>query len=327
LRSVVAVYSSHPTVPLSLHARVRNFGEAEFRRMEEERVALRLPTMRGSIHLLPRETAHLAFRATVIRAQARRLRYAGVSEERYDELRVAILEAAREPRTSRQLGTETGGDGERLRAVIQTLTFEGVLLRVGAEGLWSNALRYVATYAWLEGGLPEADPGGALSWLAGEYLRAFGPARIEDFRWWTGVSKERVSSALGRIETVEAEDRCLLPATDREGFEAVEAPGRGSVDLLPKWDCYMMGHAPDGRRRLVHPDVQDRVYNEAGDALGVMFVGGAADGVWEARSAGGAGLRVDLDLFERPGASLARVIEERVEEMAALLGARSVFLG
>jgi hypothetical protein len=58
-----------------------------------------------------------------------------------------------------------------------------------------------------------------------------------------------------------------------------------------------------------------------------MLVGGAAAGVWEARSAGGAGLRLDLDLFERPGASLARVIEERVEEMAALLGARSVFLG
>jgi hypothetical protein len=59
----------------------------------------------------------------------------------------------------------------------------------------------------------------------------------------------------------------------------------------------------------------------------VVLVDGAAAGAWGARSAGGAGLRVDLDLFERPGASLARVIEERVEEMAALLGARSVFLG
>jgi hypothetical protein len=34
-----------------------------------------------------------------------------------------------------------------------------------------------------------------------------------------------------------------------------------------------------------------------------------------------AGLRVDLDLFGRPGASLARAIEERFEEMADLLGA------
>ncbi len=54
---------------------------------------------------------------------------------------------------------------------------------------------------------------------------------------------------------------------------------------------------------------------------------GAAAGAWETRSAGGAGLRVDLDLFERPGASLARAIEERFEEMVALLGALSVFRG
>jgi len=138
--------------------------------------------LRGSIHLLVRETAHPAFRATAITTQPRRLRYACVSEERYDELKVMILEAAREPRTSHQLGTDTGEGGERLRAVIQTLTFEGVLLRVGAEGLRSNALRYVATYAWLAGSLPEADPDEALSWLAGEYLCAFGPAQIENFR-------------------------------------------------------------------------------------------------------------------------------------------------
>jgi hypothetical protein len=111
--------------------------------------------------------------------------------------------------------------------------------------------------------------------------------------------------------------------------ETVESPGRGrgSVDLLPKWDCYAMGYAPDGRRRLVLRDVQDRVYNEAGDGLGVVLVEGAAAGAWEARFAGGAGLgRVDLDLFERPGASLMRAIEQRFEAVAALLGARSVSL-
>jgi hypothetical protein len=107
LCAVVAVYSSHPTVPLSLHARVRRFGESELRRLEGG-AALRLPAMRGSIHLLPRETARLAFRATAMTTRAGRLRYAGVCEERYDELKTVILEAAREPRKSRQLGVETG---------------------------------------------------------------------------------------------------------------------------------------------------------------------------------------------------------------------------
>ncbi len=84
LCAVVAVYSSHPTGP-SRCTRVRRFGESELRQLEGG-ATLRLPAMRGSIHLLPRETAYLDFRATAMTARARRLRYAGVCEERFDEL-------------------------------------------------------------------------------------------------------------------------------------------------------------------------------------------------------------------------------------------------
>ena len=332
LRSVVAVYSSHPTAPLSLYARAATFDETGFRRLEEDRVALRVPAMRGSIHLLPRESAHLAFQATTrptAAARRWRLQYGGVSDERYDELKADILEAAREPRTSRQLGAEVGESGEALRAVIQTMTFEGVLMRVGAEALRSNVLRYVAADAWLGElrGLLDADPEEALLWLANEYLRAFGPARPEDFRWWTGVSRERVSAALAGVETVEVGNGYLLPAADREGFEAVEAPEPGTVDLLPKWDCYTMGYAPDGRQRFVHPDLQDRVYAPVGDGRGVVLVDGEAAGAWEARFPGGGTLmHLDLDLFGHPGDELSEVVEERFEAVAALLGARGVSL-
>ena len=48
-----------------------------------------------------------------------------------------------------------------------------------------------------------------------------------------------------------------------------------------------MGYAPDGRRRLVLRDVQDRVYNEAGDGLGVVLVEGAAAGAWRRPSLAG----------------------------------------
>jgi hypothetical protein len=243
---------------------VKGFDAATLRRLDGERATLRLPAMRTSIHLLPSENAHLAFRAIrpAMSAQRGRLRYAGVSQERYDQLRDEILETAQEPRTARQLGVDTGEIGERLRAVIHTMTLGGVLLRVGAEGLRSNAPNYVAADTWLgtPGGLPEVGPDEALSWLAGEYLRAFGPAWPEDFRWWAGVSKERAVAALGSVETVEVGDGYLLPSGDRGGFEAVKALERGSVDLLPKWDCYTMGYAPDGRRRFVHPEAQARVY-------------------------------------------------------------------
>ncbi len=322
----MGVYSSHPSAPLSLRARARSFDAETFRRLDAERRALRLPAMRGSIHLLPRASAHLAFRAVPEPPSGlkQRLRYFGIPEERYALLREAVLAVATEPMTARELGRElrerTGYDGSPT-PVLAGMAREGVLLRVGAEGLGSNALRYVAARSWLGGDLPHADPDGALAWLAGEYLRAFGPARVEDFRWWAGVPKGRAAAALESVETVEPEAGYLLRAEDREAFEAAEAPGPSAVDLLPKWDCYTMGYAPDGRGRFVHPEVQDRVYTPAGDGLGVVLVGGTAAGAWEARFSGRV-MRVRLGMFERSGARLKGAIEDGFGEISVLLGAR-----
>ena len=327
LRDVVGVYSAHPTGPLSLLARVRSFDGDSFRRMENERAVLRVPAMRTSIHIVPRQTAHLAFWAThkPISQQRWRIRDAGISEDEYGRLRSAILRAARRPRTPRELREDLGGTETSLTPVLQTMTFEGTLLRVGAESLSSNALRYVAADAWLDGGLKEADRDEALAWLAGEYLRAFGPARPEDFRWWAGRAATGAPAALAGVETVEIGDGHLLPASDLADFEKVEPPSRDSVDLLPKWDCYTMGYAPDGRRRFVHPDVQDRIYDAGGDGLGVVLVNGTAAGTWSARSAGRR-MDVELEMFERPGARLKQTIEEQLEAAAAFLGARTVSL-
>lgn len=328
LRAVVGVYSSHPSAPLSLHPRTQGFTIETFRRLDTEKLALRLPAMRGSIHLLPRESAHLAFHATPEPPSGlkQRLKYFSIPEERYPELREAALVAATEPRTARDLGRTlrrtTGYEGSPT-PVLSGMAREGVLLRVGAEGPRSNALRYVSTKAWLGGDLPEAEADEALAWLAGEYLRAFGPSRPEDFRWWAGVTKGRAAAALETVETVEPEAGYLLPAEDREAFEAAEGPGPDAVDILPKWDCYTMGYASDGRERFVHPDVQGRVYTPAGDGLGVVLVGGMAAGVWEA-SFSGKVMEVRLDTFERPGARSKKAIEDGFGEIAVLLGAREV---
>src|SRR6476659_8621231 len=65
LRAVVGVYSSHPTAPLSLHARTKNLSAKQFRALEADKRAIRLGAMRGSIHFLPRETAPQVFAAAV----------------------------------------------------------------------------------------------------------------------------------------------------------------------------------------------------------------------------------------------------------------------
>lgn len=325
LRDVIGVYSAHPSGPLSLYARVPCLTAGAFRRLDVERLALRLPAMRRSIYMLPRQSAHLAFRATALphAVHDEMVRRHGFGEARYRELRGAILSAAQEPRTARQLRADVGSADRSLLPVLRALTYEGLLLRVGAAGLRSNQVAYVATETWLGEPLPQAAAAGALAWLAGEYLRAFGPARSVDFKWWAGVTMDRARAALAAVDCVEVGGGYLLPNSDINAFEVARAPGRDTLDLLPKWDSYTMGYAPDGRRRFVHPDVQPRIYDPTGNGLGVVLVNGTAVGAWHMRMARKR-LQVRLDLFERPGERLERDMSTRFEAIAALLDARGL---
>jgi winged helix DNA-binding protein len=311
LRDVIAVYSSHPSAPLSLHARTKDLTAAAFRELD----VLRLPSMRQSLHLLPADTAHLAFRAVPEPAarSARRLKTFGLTDEAYAALRDAVLAAtASQPRTAKELREATGA-GKALPAVISMMSREGVLVRLGADGLRSNELRYLAT------AIAEADADEALVWLAGEYLRAFGPARAADFTWWAGTSAKRANQALAAVDTEELDRRLLIRAEDRAAFEKRRTAPSGAVDLLPKWDAYTMGFAPDGRDRFAHSDIVGDLYEKSGDGRPVILVEGTAAGVWSVKAGKGGAIEVELELFEKPAKKLQTALDERAEAVQAFL--------
>jgi hypothetical protein len=297
LRDVIAVYSSHPSAPLSLHARAQ---KVAFRRLD----VLRLPAMRQSIHLLPRKTAHLAFHATPAPASDRkkRMKHFKLTEKRYDELREQILGAATEPLTLPELREAVGAEPEELKGVSAQMTRDAELVRLGARGLRSNELRYQAVE------LEPADADEALEWLAGEYLRAFGPVRQKDFAWWAGVTATRAKQALAAHDTEELDGGLLIRRKDRKAFDGAKQPS--GVDLLPKWDSYTMGYAPDGRDRFAHPEVVKQCYDFRGDGRPVILVDGQAAGVWE---------KGEVELFDKPAAKLRKAIDERLEAVNAFL--------
>ena len=300
LKDIVAVYSSHPSAPLSLHARAATMDAKAFHRLD----VLRLPAMRQSIHLLPAKTAHLAYRATPAPPADRkkRMKYFKFTEARYEELREQIFKAAEQPLTLPELREAVGAAPEELKGVSAQMTRDAELVRVGATALRSNELRYVAIE------LAEADADEALAWLAGEYLRAFGPARVKDFVWWSGVTAGRAKPALATHDTEELDGGLLIRTEDRKAFEKVTKPQ--GVDLLPKWDSYTMGYAPDGRDRFAHPDVVKQCYDFRGDGRPVILVDGQAAGTWE---------KGEVELFDKPTAKLRKAIDERLEAVKAFL--------
>lgn len=319
---MVGVYSAQPSGALSLLARVRRFGVADWERLEDERLAVRIPAMRTSGHLVAVEDADVVWAATArpIERHAWRLREAGIGDDEYRRLRAAVLAAATTPRTARQLRDDVGA-GRPLSAVLSMMVFDGSLVAVRPDGLRSAASRHVVTETWL--GRPlravDLDRGKALAWLAAAYLRAFGPARAEDFRWWAGVTAAGAGAAVATVDTVDVGGGLLLPAGDLPAFERLRRPRSGTVDVVPKWDCWTMGYPRDGRARFVDPYVQRRVYDRDGNALGMVLADGLAAAAWTLREERGR-LVVEVDWLDRPGPALAGAAADRLADVATFLG-------
>jgi hypothetical protein len=293
LDAVVGVYSSHPTAPLALAARAAGLDGPAFADLEARRQAVRVPGMRGSIFLVPTELAGRVWGVSERRLEkyARTLEYAGLDWEGYARIKARVLKLAGQPIATADLQQAIPIEG-RLMTAVRLMAHEGLILRLGGAALRSDGLRYVATEAWLGQPLDPGDPAESLAWLADRYLRGYGPARARDFAWWAGVTLGRARAALAATGAVDLGQELMLPADLRDAYERPEPSDPDAIDLLPKWDAYTMGLAPDGRQRFVDPDWQARVYSQGGggtlpgDGFPVVLRGGRAVATWSHRFRG-----------------------------------------
>jgi hypothetical protein len=351
LRSVLGVYSAHPSAPLALLARSAGLTRAQFGDLERRRLAVRLPAMRGSVFLVPLEFAPRILAATKISSGrlATRLRALGLDERTYERLRPRVLEAARGPiapadlrrimddgagarRPSTSLDRRASPQNEPTVVALRMLARVGLVLRVGWDDhVRTDRMRWVATEAWLGRPFEEVDPDAALVWLAGRYLEAFGPARTQDFAWWSGVPLRRARSAVGSLATADVGDGMLLPKHLADAYASVEPIPPDAVDVLPKWDPYTMGHAPDGRRRLVDDEHLVLAYSTpstkvgatTGDGLPLILVGGRAVATWSHRLERQR-MTVSVMPFTRARVTARRAIEAAFAPTARLMEAEIV---
>jgi hypothetical protein len=336
LGRVIGVYSAMPGGPLALRVRARGIDGDDVRALETGRTAVRMRAMRTSAFLVPVATAALVAAATVVPASRFRwlLTAAGITDEALPEVRGALLAAATEPATPAELRgrlAAAGLDGAAapwtrgaaLGRVLSLLTGSGDLVAIGGSSLASNALRYVDRERWLGPPADVApDPVVARAWLAGEYLRAFGPAREEDLAWWAGWTRHAAADALAAHDTVDVGNGLRLLAADLAAFETVE-PLPPAITLLPKWDAWTMGYPLGGRARYLDPQVHDRVFDGDGNGLAMILRSGRAIGAWAHRAAGTT-MEADLDLFEPVAAAERGAVDAELAAIGTFLGYRAV---
>jgi hypothetical protein len=348
VEAALGVYAANPSGPLSILARAPATTASDVLGLEREGLVVRGRAMRTSAFVLSVAMAPTIAAATAqpVERFAWMLRVAGVAPDAFDAARTAVVRAAGEPRTARELRTAAALDGVDVARLVAYLALRGDLVTLGAASVTSNQSRYVARAARtapragaaLAADLRASAPGSeapppartgpvptvdaARAWLAGAYLQAFGPARVEDLAWWAGVPRSAAAAALAAHETVDTGDGLLVLARDRPAYES-SPPLAGELVLVPKWDAWTMGYPVDGRSRFVDRDVHDRLFDGDGNGLGAVLVSGRAVGAWGHRGARGR-MDADLDLFERPAPRTREAIETRLGVIAAFLGYREL---
>jgi hypothetical protein len=163
-----------------------------------------------------------------------------------------------------------------------------------------------------------------------EYLRAFGPARVKDVAWWIGTSQKRAVEALRDAKVVDLGGGLLLPEDQQASFESTEPIDPDAVALLPKWDAYTMGYAPDGRQRFVADEHMKLAYSTAkmgagatsGDGNPLLLRGGRAVAAWSHKFSGDK-MTVEVTPFA-PRALASLPLDHLFDDVARLLGAKSI---
>lgn len=324
LQSIVGVYGANPHGALSLLTRVPRVMPGMVDGAIDTRTAIRLPAMRRTVWMLHTETAHLAFRALdQASAALAALSRNGITDTEYVRLEREILLAAGLPKTAEQIREAIEKPPEKLSIVLHALCAEGKLLYVKQPAQTSKVFTYAATRVWLGHELPDADPTEALTWLAGDYLKAFGPATIEDFAWWSGALVADAERALRVHEPEDIGEGLLMWPADVRAFEGTR-PFANRVNLLPALDPYLMGYAEASRTRFADRDLLPYLYDKNGvNPTSVILVEGAVAGLWD-YTVGDRKIEIRVGLFEDPTPRAMEAIEAEVGLVAGYFNARDV---
>lgn len=156
--------------------------------------------------------------------------------------------------------------------------------------------------------------------LLRRYLRAFGPATVADFAYWTGMPvrdarpiAERIRGELVEV-SLESTPAPLL-AEDLDALERVQ-PSR-LIRRLPSFDVYLLGHRD--KSHLVDAAHYKEVYRNAGWIWQTVLVDGRVAGIWAHRHHGRR-LAVHVRPFERLDQDVVASIGAEAEDLARFLG-------
>ena len=202
-----------------------------------------------------------------------------------------------------------GGKSLPKRAIAEELTSLGLLpddrlltsllVRSEIEGLLCSGVMQgrEATWALLSERVPtirSLTPDEALKQLAVKYFRSHSPASLEDFAWWSGLSKTQCRKALtliaNEVEEIKVEEETMYLYHNTPDCSDYA----GMVLLLPPYDEYLIGYK--SRWVALEKKHTAKAHNNFGIFKPVILHEGRVVGNWKA-SIDKQGENLTIDFF------------------------------
>jgi hypothetical protein len=207
-------------------------------------------------------------------------------------------------------GTSWEGTQSVSSLVLAVLSAEAAIVRGRPRGSWlSNQYRWSPMRDWVgPGGIDQRSTQEAQADLARAWLAVFGPATMQDLKWWTGWTITDTRRAVAAIDAVPVElepgGTGYLLADDLE-----PSPGPGPwVALLPTLDPTIMGWT---ERDWYVGDYAAMIFDTAGNAGPTVWCDGRVVGAWALRDDG----EVVHRLFEPIGDEATVALTSKAQEL------------
>lgn len=179
-------------------------------------------------------------------------------------------------------------NNEVSQRIVQKLCDMGVLIRAHAKGWKGNDFSYALFKKWVpEISIKPDNPETARTETIRKYLRAYGPASMEDISWWTGLPLLQCQRSVAHLRREALRFHVDTYRDDMIGLkETVELLRKKScseeeIQLLPPWDPYTLGWRC--RKRVGDKEILPFIYDANGNATSVIVDSGKVIGVWQFR--------------------------------------------
>jgi hypothetical protein len=259
--------------------------EASVERALAERRIVRTWPMRGTLHLVAAADVRWMLELLtprVVASSAGRYRQMGLDEETFARSRklfVKALEGGRQlARAALYRVLEAAGIStaeSRGLNILGRLAQERLICFGAREGKQQT---FVLLDEWVPGAksIPREE---ALAELARRYFKSRGPATVQDFAWWSGLTTRNAAAGVGLVreslsrESVGGRDYWLSTSTP-----AAEGDPRAAY-LLPAYDEYTVAYRD--RSAVLDPSHAQRPDSGGGIFSPTVVIGGKVLGTWK----------------------------------------------